>query len=292
MVSSFLMPGVLFVVATPIGNLEDASPRALRTLRECDWIACEDTRRTSRLLAKFGIERPLISCHEFNEKSRIEPVLGFLRDGKLVALVSDGGTPGISDPGALLVAAAVAETIPVVPIPGPSAPIALLSVSGFGGDRFVFDGFLPPRAGERRRRLRELRSERRTLVLFESPHRIAGSLEDLTEIFGNRRLVVGRELTKQFETIYRGTAAGILQRLQSDETRGEFVLVLEGAPEAETAVTDGGADRIRETWRRALETSGGDRRRALRSAARETGLDRAELHRRLVELGEDVSGRS
>ena len=213
------MPGILYVVATPIGNLEDMTFRAVRTLKEVALIACEDTRRTSRLLARFGIENRMLSCHEFNERERISTLIGYLRDGKNIALVSDGGTPGISDPGALVVAAAVAESVPVVPIPGPSSVVTLLAVSGFCGDRFVFDGFLPRRAGERRRHLRILRTERRSLVFLESPHRIVASLQDLQEIFGNRTMVVGRELTKQFETILRGTAAEVLESLKRGEIK-------------------------------------------------------------------------
>ena len=208
------MAGKLFVIATPLGNLHDLSHRAIETLREVDLVACEDTRRSSRILAHYGIRTPLLSCHRFNERERLAGVLDRLRDGKSVALLSDGGTPVVSDPGTLLVGAAVEAGLDVCPIPGPSAVTTLLSVAGFDADRFVFDGFLPHRAGERRRRLRELAAEKRTLVLFESPHRIVETLRDVERIFGERPLALGRELTKRHETILHGSAHGsdLIQR--------------------------------------------------------------------------------
>ncbi|HKQ60954.1 MAG TPA: 16S rRNA (cytidine(1402)-2'-O)-methyltransferase, partial [Candidatus Polarisedimenticolaceae bacterium] len=207
------MAGQLFVVATPLGNLDDLAPRALETLRRVDAIACEDTRRTAKLLARFALDKPLLSCHRFNEAQRLRPVLERLTRGESVALVSDGGTPGVSDPGALLVRAVLDAGIPVCPLPGPSAVTTLLSASGLPADRFIFEGFLPPRAGERRRRLRELREETRTLVLFEAPHRIEATLADLAAIFGERRLVLGRELTKRHESVLAGTARSVAARL-------------------------------------------------------------------------------
>jgi len=286
------MPGVLYVIATPIGNLEDASPRALRVLREARFIACEDTRRTQGLLARFGIEASLISCHEFNECLRIEPVLARLRGGEDVALVSDGGTPAISDPGSALVAAAAASGIAVIPVPGPSAVVTALSASGFPADRFVFDGFLPPRAGERRRRLRELRAEARTLVVFEAPHRILAALADIDEVFGARPLVLGREITKRFETFLRGSANEIRAQLERGEVKGEVVLVLAGAGEDEGSSGDDPSERIRAVWRAALKAAGGDRREALKAAARALALKRPELQRRLAEIGEERDGRA
>jgi 16S rRNA (cytidine1402-2'-O)-methyltransferase len=276
--------GTLFVVATPLGNLGDLSPRARSTLETVDCIACEDTRRTARLLARFGIDRTLVSCHRFNERSRLEPVLARLRAGEDVALVSDGGTPGVSDPGNLLVDAALDGGLTVRPIPGPSAVAALLSVSGLPGDRFVFDGFLPHRAGERRRRLRRLADEERPVVLFESPHRIRESLADIETVLGERPLVLGRELTKIHETLLRGSAASIAARL-GEQPRGEIVLVLAPA-QAGTATRDDARGReVLDTWRRALDEERGDRRAALRRAASELGLKRAELFRLLAELG-------
>jgi 16S rRNA (cytidine1402-2'-O)-methyltransferase len=278
--------GTLFVVATPLGNLRDLSPRALETLREVAWIACEDTRTTGRILARHGIETPTVSCHRFNERARLAPILERLRDGADVALVSDAGTPGISDPGSLLVDAAAREGIRVVPIPGPSAPTALLSAAGLPADRYVFDGFLPHRAGERRKRLRDLRTERRTVLFLESPNRIRESLLDLQEVLGPRRLVVGRELTKIHESILRGSAREILERLSAEQERGEIVLAVSGAQEDAVEGGDERAERILACWKEALAASGGERREALRSAARSLGLKRPELHRLLAELGE------
>lgn len=241
------MPGTLFVVATPLGNLDDLSPRARRVLESVAAIACEDTRRTAKLLARFALTTPTVSCHRFNERARIEPLLRILRDGGDVALVSDGGTPGISDPGRLLIEAALEEEILVSPVPGPSAVAAILSACGLTADRFVFDGFLPHRPGARRSRLKELQGEPRTIVLFETPHRIRETLRDVDAIFGARRLVLGRELTKQHETLLRGTARQVAERLGEAPVRGEITLALSGfeAGEAQPSSHDLDAERIR-----------------------------------------------
>lgn len=283
------MSGRLFVIATPIGNLEDLSPRARAALRDVACIACEDTRRTAKLLARFEIATRTVACHKFNEAAQIAPVIALLREGRDVALVSDGGTPGIADPGALLVREVQREGIDVVPIPGPSAIAALLSASGIPADRFVFDGFLPHREGERRRRLRELAGETRPVVVYESPHRIQRTLADVAAILGERPIVLGRELTKIHETILRGTAASLLLALGDGEVQGEIALVIEGAPPDGAPRADGAAEALRRAWETALAGSGGDRRRALRAAARATGLERAALYRRLAELGIDPS---
>jgi len=281
--------GTLYVLATPLGNLGDLSPRAREILSSVALIACEDTRRTARLLARFEVTTPTLSCHSFNERDRLAPILARLEAGDDVALVSDGGTPLVADPGSLLVREAIAGGHTVVPVPGPSAVTTLLSVSGVPCDRYVFDGFLPHRAGERRRRLRELATEARTVVVFETPHRVRAALEDAAAILGPRPLVLGRELTKQHETILRGTAAELLERL-GDDVRGEITLVL--APGAVEATAEGSpVDRdVRRAYDAALEAAGGDRRAALRRAARELGMKRAELYRYLTELGETGSG--
>ena len=283
------MSGTLFVLATPLGNLGDLSPRALEVLSRVSCIACEDTRRTARLLARHEVTTPMLSCHRFNERERLEPLLQRLKAGDDVALVSDGGTPLISDPGALLVREAVESGIEVSPIPGPSAVATLLSVSGVPCDRYVFDGFLPHRAGERRRRLRELAPESRTIVFFETPHRIRQALNDVDELLGNRLLVLGRELTKQYETIVRGTAREVLASL-GDDVRGEITVVLSGAEAGQRATTEPEGDRaVLEAYRAALDAAGGDRRAALRCAARTLGMKRPELYRYLAELGEGES---
>ena len=282
------MSGTLFVVATPLGNLEDLSPRARRTLGAVTAIACEDTRRTRRLLARHGIDVPTLSCHRFNERQRLEPVLGRLEAGEDIALVSDGGTPGVSDPGALLVRTALDRGIRVSPLPGPSAVATMLSASGLPADRFVFDGFLPHRAGERRRRLRELCNETRTIVVFETPHRLLEALRDIQEVLGPRRIVLGRELTKMHETILCGSAADLALRFERDAPRGEFTLVLEGRADGDVE-GDATARNISVQWRESLRLAGGDRRVALRRTARRLGLSRPELQRRLDELGEDTA---
>jgi 16S rRNA (cytidine1402-2'-O)-methyltransferase len=275
--------GKLLVIGTPLGNLDDISRRALDALTSVDLIACEDTRRTSRLLAHFGIRTALVSCHRFNERARIDGLLRRLRDGATVGLVTDSGTPAVADPGRELVRAAVEEGIDVRPVPGPSAVTALLSVSGFDADRFVFDGFLPHRAGERRRRLRELRGETRTVVVFETPHRIGAALRDLSQVLGERPLPLARELSKVHETVLRGTAAEVAARLE-EPVRGEIAIAIAGAVPGESARVDETEAATLAAWREALVAAGGDRRTALRAAARSLGLSRPELTRRLMEL--------
>ena len=220
------MPGALYVVATPIGNLEDITLRALRVLREVDLIACEDTRRTRALLSHFGIHAPVTSYFEGNKLTKGEALVRTLTEGQSVALVTDAGTPGISDPGFLLVRAARDAGIVVVPVPGPSAVITALSVAGIPADRFVFDGFLPVKPGRRLHRLEALRTLEMTIVCYESPHRILASLEAAGQVFGDVEIVVARELTKQFEEIVRGTPARLREHFAGSQVRGEFTLVI------------------------------------------------------------------
>jgi 16S rRNA (cytidine1402-2'-O)-methyltransferase len=217
------------------------------------------------------------------ETSLVWPV----SEGRDVALVSDGGTPGVADPGALLVREAARRGVAVVPVPGPSAPAALLSVSGIPADRYVFEGFLPHRAGERRRRLRAFRAEPRPVVLFESPKRIRETLRDIAEVLGDRQLILGRELTKLHETVLRGTADAVLEQL-ADTPRGEVTLILADSDTGTAAprAVDDQATRVRAAWTAALSAEAGDRRRALRRTARELGLGRDELQRLLDEIGE------
>ncbi|MEW5875594.1 MAG: 16S rRNA (cytidine(1402)-2'-O)-methyltransferase [Candidatus Zixiibacteriota bacterium] len=222
--------GVLYVVATPIGHLGDVSERALETLRTVDLICCEDTRQTRKLLTRFGIERPLLSFHDHNERERVPGLLQRLESGESLALVSDAGTPTVSDPGYRLINAAVDAGITIVPIPGPSAVTALLSVSGLPTDRFVFEGFLPVKSGRRKSRLGELASEPRTIVLFESPHRIARTLAECREAWGERRACLGRELTKKFEEIKRGSLGELSDWAGSRTLKGEITLVVAGCP--------------------------------------------------------------
>jgi 16S rRNA (cytidine1402-2'-O)-methyltransferase len=217
----------LYVVATPLGNLEDLTLRALRVLRESDLIACEDTRRTRALLSHFDIHVPTTSYFEHNKLTKGRDIVRQLLEGRAVALVTDAGTPGISDPGFLLVREARAAGVPVVPVPGPSAVVAALSVAGVPADRFVFDGFLPVKPGRRINRLRWLRGLEMTIVLYESPHRIVAALEAIRDVFGEVELVVARELTKQFEEVVAASPSAHLERLAaSARARGEFTLVI------------------------------------------------------------------
>jgi 16S rRNA (cytidine1402-2'-O)-methyltransferase len=220
------MTGTLYVVATPLGNLEDVTLRALRVLREVQLIACEDTRRTRILLARHAITTSTTSYFEHNKLRKGPELVRRLVDGQSVALVTDAGTPGISDPGFLLVREARAAGIPVVPVPGPSAVVAALSAAGLPADRFVFDGFLPVKPGRRRNRLHALRELETTLVLYESPHRIVATLEAIEEVFGAVEVIVARELTKQFEEIVAGPPSSHLARLAATPPRGEFTVVV------------------------------------------------------------------
>ena len=222
------LPGKLFVVATPIGNLEDITLRALRVLAETDTIACEDTRRTRKLLSHHGIRgKTLVSYHEGNEKERAQELLEMLREGKDVALVSDSGTPCISDPGYRITKAVAGAGIKVVPVPGPSAATAALSASGLPTDRFAFEGFLPRKKGNLRKRLAELLSERRTLVIYESVHRIDATLAELARALGDREIVVFREMTKAHEEVIRGRLSELVE--MGFPRKGEFVMVIRGA---------------------------------------------------------------
>ena len=220
--------GRLYVVATPIGNLEDITLRALKVLREVDLIAAEDTRHTRKLLERYEIEKRMVSYHEHNERERAERIVEELKSGKNVALVSDSGTPAISDPGYVLIRRCVEEGIDVVPIPGPSAFLAALSVSGLPVHRFIFEGFLPYKSGRRRNRLRRLAEEEGTIIFYESPHRLSKTLSDMLEILGNRRVVIARELTKVHEEIFRGSIREALERFCGGECKGEFTILVEG----------------------------------------------------------------
>ncbi len=235
--------GCLFVVATPIGNLGDLSPRALETLKTVSAICAEDTRHTRQLLAHFGVERPLLALHEHNEDEIAERVVARMSAGESLALVSDAGTPLVSDPGFRLVRAARAAGIKVSPLPGPSALIAALSVAGLPSDRFVFEGFLPAKAAARRERLSTLAGETRTLVFYESSHRIEETLADAAAAFGAQRLAtIARELTKLFETVLDGTLEDLAARVAADanQRKGEFVLLVQGAGEnADARIVEG-----------------------------------------------------
>ncbi len=225
--------GVLYVVGTPIGNLEDVTLRALRVLKGVDVIAAEDTRHTQHLLARYDITTPLTSYHAFHEDEKARVLVERLRAGQAVALVTDAGTPCVSDPGYALITRCIEAGIRVVPVPGPTAAIAALSVSGLPTETFLFEGFLPRKASARRRRLEALKTERRTLIVYEAPHRLVRLLADLLAVLGDRRLVAGRELTKRHEEIVRGRVSTLLAAVQErGSARGEYTLVVEGDREA------------------------------------------------------------
>ena len=268
--------GTLFVVATPIGNLEDITLRALRVLKEADLIACEDTRQSGKLLSHFGITTATISYHDHNEASRTADLITRLQGGTTVALITDAGTPLISDPGYRLVTAAIAAGINVVPIPGASAALGALAAAGLATDEFRFCGFLPPKSGQRRKALEELQSETCTLIFYEAPHRILETLEDIEAVYGLRPVVVARELTKLHEEFLRGTAAEIHKQLAArPAVKGEITLMVgKGEPIADdTPIAEAVA---------ALEAAGIPRMDAIKQVARDRGLNKRDVYREIA----------
>ena len=272
------MTGTLYIVSTPIGNLEDITLRALRILKEVDVIAAEDTRHSLKLLTHYGIKKPLISYWGEKEKIRAEETLQKLKDGRNIALISDAGTPGISDPGALLIRRAIEHGMRVVPVPGPSAVITALSLSGMPTEEFTFIGFLPVRRSQRRKALQRLSLEKRSLVFYEAPHRIIETLDDVTEIMGERAVVVIKELTKFHEEVLRGTLSDVLTRLTQTTIAGEYVVILAGRQEKEDVSLDDAVAEVRELMRRGL-----GRKDAVKRTAEEYGLSKKELYDRSLE---------
>jgi 16S rRNA (cytidine1402-2'-O)-methyltransferase len=270
------MAGTLYVVATPIGNLEDITLRALRVLREADLIACEDTRLTRRLLDHYGIQKPTVSYHEHNETLRTPELLEKIEGGSNIALVSDAGTPLVSDPGYRLVAQAAAKGLRVEPVPGPSAALAALAASGLPTDEFHFGGFLPARAARRKKTLSRFKDEPATLIFYEAPHRVLETLADVEELFGERPLVIARELTKVHEEFVRGTAAEL--RRAHLQLKGEFTLLIGKAQQAE--VHD---DRTIPEAVDACIAAGMSRMDAMKAVARERGLSKRDVYRELEE---------
>ncbi|MDD3653190.1 MAG: 16S rRNA (cytidine(1402)-2'-O)-methyltransferase [Desulfotomaculaceae bacterium] len=275
--------GRLYLCATPIGNLEDITLRALRVLREVDLIAAEDTRHTRKLLSHYDIHTPLTSYHEHNRKKKGEYLLELLATGKQIALVSDAGMPGVSDPGSELVIPALEKNVKVIPVPGPSAVITALVISGLPTEAFVFEGFLPSSQKARWDKLTSLRSEQRTIVFYEAPHRLKATLADIREVAGNRRMAVARELTKRYEEVVRGTVDEVVAYFREKEPRGEFCLVLDG----NKVVTE----LLDETNRPALEpvehvaifeAEGVSMKEAIRQVARLHRLPKKEVYRAVV----------
>jgi len=272
------MSGTLYLVATPIGNLQDITLRAVDTLRNVDLIACEDTRHTQKLLNHLGIKKKLISYHDHNEHSRSNELIGRLSAGESIAIVSDAGTPAINDPGFRIVQEAIENEIDVISIPGPTAFVTALTASGLPTEAFFFAGFLPAKKGERQNRLQELARIPGTLLVYEAPHRLLSSLKDCLLVLGNRKAVVARELTKLHEEFARGTISSLIDHFGNGTIKGEIVLLID-RNHGETAPANNLisiADRVAE-----LESSGLDRKSALKAAAKEFGVSRSDAYREL-----------
>jgi len=274
--------GTLYICATPIGNLEDITLRVLRTLREVDYIAAEDTRHTLKLLNHYGIAKPLISYHEHNQRERGQQIIELLIQGCNVALVSDSGMPGISDPGIPLIALARERGIPVTVVPGPTACISALVLSGMDASRFVFEGFLPKNKKDRDARLGQLKEEERTVILYEAPHRLTSTLEDLLSKLGNRRIAVVRELTKVHEEVLVLELERMLQHFKQHSPKGEMVLILEGLNRQ---------DIKNEAWDMSIEehikqymSNGFDKKEAIKQVAKVRGLPKNEVYKHAIEI--------
>ncbi len=272
--------GCLYLVATPIGNLEDITLRAIRVLKEADLIACEDTRQTQKLLQHYGIHKEMSSYHAHNELTRAAELVIKLEQGAQVALVSDAGTPVISDPGHHLVTLCLRHHIPVIPIPGPSAVVAALAASGLATEEFLFVGFLPSRAGARRKALEGLKSEPRTIVLYEAPHRLVETLADAAAVMGPRPAVVAREITKIHEEFLRGTLTELCEAARKRAPRGEITLLI-GPGDGEPQVVDTTVS-LKQRVAQLESESGMDRKAALKQAARERGLGKREAYKQLL----------
>ena len=272
------LKGTLYLVSTPIGNLEDITLRALRVLKEADVIAAEDTRHSLKLLNHFGISKPMVSYWGEKEKTKSEEVLKKLLGGESVALVSDAGTPGISDPGAILVGKALEEGVEVVPVPGPSALVTALSISGLSTEEFTYIGFLPSKKGQRQRKLGDLSLEPRTLVFFESPHRVIDTLIDMEKMLGNRKTALIKELTKLYEKVYRGGLSEILDTLEDETIAGEYVIIVEGKEKGELSI-DEAVDEVK-----ALMKKGLGRKESVKTVASEYGISKTELYDRSLKV--------
>lgn len=274
--------GCLFVLATPIGNLEDITVRALRILGQADLIACEDTRHTAKLLNHYGIHKSTISYHQHNEASRAIELLERLQAGAQIALVSDAGTPVISDPGHRLVLLCLQHQVPVVPIPGPSAVIAALAAAGLPSEEFLFVGFLPSRPLARRKALQSLAKETRTVALYEAPHRVLDTLSDALQYFGRRQAVIAREITKIHEEFLRGDLAELLVRAQQQPLRGEITILIGPPSTQKEEPRELCAAPLRDRVEQIMRERAIDRKAALKLAARERGLTKREAYKQLL----------
>jgi 16S rRNA (cytidine1402-2'-O)-methyltransferase len=264
--------GILYVVSTPIGNLEDITFRAIRVLKEVDIIAAEDTRHSLKLLNHYGISKPLISYWSETEKVRSVDILNKLRSGLSIALISDAGTPGISDPGALLIKKAIEEGIEIISVPGPSAFVAALSISGLSTDEFTFFGFLPQKQTHRQKRLKDIAFEQRTLIFYEAPHRLLDTLKDMLDILGNRKAVVVKEITKIHEETVRGYLEDIIEIIRDKKIAGEYVIIMEGA-KGKTLNIEEALSEVR-----LLIKKGKGRKEAVKIVADEYGISKKELY--------------
>jgi len=273
-------PGTLYIVSTPIGNLEDITLRALRVLKEVDLIAAEDTRRTRQLLTHYAIHKPLISYHEYNRRMREKNLLQELREGKSIALVTDAGTPGISDPGEDLVRGAIQEDIPLVPVPGPAALVAALCVSGLPTESILFYGFLPSKAAARKKWLSSLKERPETLVFYESPRRLSSLLEDAAQVLGDRRVAVAREMTKVYEEFFRGTLSEILAQLGEEEVKGEVTVVLEGCTSSPPAESSS----VLEALRHYSQEMGMSMKESVDRVAGELGISRRQVYQESLKM--------
>ena len=272
--------GTLYIVATPIGNLEDITLRAIRVLKEVDVIAAEDTRHTRHLLDRYEIGTQLTSYHDHNKEEKAPVLVARMLEGKSAALVSDAGTPGISDPGYFLINLAIDQKIPVVPIPGATAAIAALSVSGMPTDRFIFEGFLPAKHTARQKRLQELIKEERTIIFYEAPHKIIRAIEDMLEVLGDRHAVITRELTKIHEEAIRGTLSDILKRLNAGSIKGEFTVIVHGAS-AEPLKQDIDTG---EYLKNLMLHRGLSKKEAIAATAEELGLPKKEVYKESLKI--------
>ena len=277
------MSGTLFLCATPIGNLGDMTPRVVDTLRQADVIAAEDTRNSIKLLNHFDIHTPMTSYHEYNKVEKAKQLVGQLLAGQNIALITDAGTPAISDPGEVLVKMCQENGIPVTSLPGPSACITALTLSGLSTRRFCFEGFLPSEKKEKRLILEELSQESRTIVLYEAPHRLVRTLEELLSALGNRRITLCRELTKRFETVIPTTLQEALQRYQEEEPKGEFVLVLEGKSLQEKRQEEIASweEMGIEEHMAYYEAQGMDHKSAMKAVAKDRGVGKREIYQKL-----------
>ena len=279
------MSGVLYLCATPIGNLNDMSPRVIETLKDADLIAAEDTRNSIKLLNHFDIDTPMTSYHEFNKVDKAKTLIGKLKEGQNIALITDAGTPAISDPGEVLVKMCQEENITVTSLPGPAALIVALTLSGLSTRRFCFEGFLPPEKKERRRILEELTNESRTIILYEAPHHLKGTLAELKEVLGDRRITICRELTKKFESVMPTTIFKAVSYYDENEPRGEYVLVIEGKSfrEKDEERQLGFVKLSIEEHMKLYEDQGIDRKEAMKLVAKDRGVSKRDIYNALLD---------